>query len=178
MMARAALMLAGLAALSLGGCSEVDFMDTLGIGKNVPDERLVATNPPLSVPPDLRLPPPGRGGADAGAAAYGDAGAGTTLTTPPGDATTAATAPANPPAGAGTAGGAATTTTAAQPATTQPANDRYAIYRKHGINPYKADGTPKSVVELNRELSAKILEEKKRRNPNYGTIFNIGSIFE
>jgi hypothetical protein len=47
-----------------------------------------------------------------------------------------------------------------------------------GVNPLNPDGTKKSSNEINEELRQRRLEEERRRNPNYGTIFNIGSLFE
>jgi hypothetical protein len=48
---------------------------------------------------------------------------------------------------------------------------------KYGISKYKPDGTLKTSAELNAELRKAILAEKRRANPNYGTIRNIGAIF-
>ncbi len=50
-------------------------------------------------------------------------------------------------------------------------------YAKYGISKTNPDGTPKSKHVLQTELRAAILAEKRRNNPNYGTIFNIGEIF-
>jgi hypothetical protein len=165
------IVLAGLAA-GLGACSETAFMDTLGIGKNVPDERLVATNPPLSVPPDLRLPPPGQGTAATdsaqAAARNGD------LATPPADATAAAYASARPAAPATQTAARAAPGTTTSPGATKGPDD---IFARYGISRYHPDGREKTIAELNRELAEKIKEEKRRKNPNYGTIFNIGELF-
>lgn len=79
---------------------------------------------------------------------------------PAGDDTQAASIP--PPAD-----GAAT-------ASTTPAPD---IYAKYGISKTNPDGTPKEKAQLYKELRAAQLAEKRRTNPNYGTIFNIGNIF-
>ncbi len=160
-----------LAALFVAGCSETDVMDIMGAGKNVPDERLVRTNPPLSVPPDLRLPPPGQGGSDAAASTMAATSPTDNLITPP----------------QGTPAGAAPdirTASAQNPAEAAPQDDGtlkgdfYDVYRKKGISLYHPDGRRKTIAELNRELQKKIIEEKRRKNPNYGTIFNIGSIFK
>ena len=43
-------------ALALAACSNVS--QSLGLGKNAPDEFAVVRNPPLSLPPDLTLRPP------------------------------------------------------------------------------------------------------------------------
>jgi hypothetical protein len=50
------LAVAVIAALALGGCSNIK--NKLGFGKNSPDEFAVATRAPLTVPPDFRLRPP------------------------------------------------------------------------------------------------------------------------
>jgi hypothetical protein len=50
-------------------------------------------------------------------------------------------------------------------------------YAKYGISKTHADGTPKTPQELSAELKAAILAEKRRSNPGYGTIRNIGAIF-
>jgi hypothetical protein len=53
-------------------------------------------------------------------------------------------------------------------------DDTLAFYN---ISKLKPDGTAKNTAELNRELTAAMKAEKRRTNPNYGTIFNIGEIF-
>jgi hypothetical protein len=50
-------------------------------------------------------------------------------------------------------------------------------FTKYGISKTNPDGTPKNPQQLNKELKAAILAEKRKNNPGYGTIFNIGSIF-
>jgi hypothetical protein len=51
------------------------------------------------------------------------------------------------------------------------------IFAKYGISKTNPDGTPKTAQQLNRELSVALKAEKRRANPGYGTIRNIGSIF-
>src|ERR1700749_332981 len=46
----------GLSALLLAGCGEV--RESLGLGRNAPDEFAVVDRPPLSMPPDFDLRPP------------------------------------------------------------------------------------------------------------------------
>ncbi len=53
-------------------------------------------------------------------------------------------------------------------------DDTLAFYN---ISKTKPDGTAKSSAEINDELKVAIKAEKRRANPNYGTIFNIGEIF-
>ncbi len=47
----------------------------------------------------------------------------------------------------------------------------------YNISKIKPDGTEKTGAEINDELKRAIKAEKRRTNPNYGTIFNIGNIF-
>lgn len=61
---------------------------------------------------------------------------------------------------------------AAQPA--QPAGD---VYERYGISKVNADGTPKSPGQLREELRQKQIAENRAKNPSYGTIFNMGSIW-
>ena len=51
------------------------------------------------------------------------------------------------------------------------------IYAKYGISKTNPDGTEKPKGELWKELRAAQLAEKRQKNPNYGTIFNIGNVF-
>ncbi len=160
-----------LASALLGGCSETSFMDTLGVGKQSPDERLVSTNPPLTVPPDMQLRPPS--GTQTARQAQAAAPAPTLANPPaygsapatPAPARTMAATPAPPAAGNVDAQG-------------RPISSYDKIYIKHGIDVYNPDGTHKKTVELNRELAERIKAEKKAKNPNYGTIFNMGNIFK
>ena len=52
------------------------------------------------------------------------------------------------------------------------------VYTNAGISVYKPDGTRKSDDELRRELQQYHIAQKKAKNPNYGTVFNIGNIFK
>ena len=108
----------------------------------------------LTMPPDLRLPQPGTTAPapDPGAALSSQAA----LTAPP-------PAPSAP-------------STAAPPAAGTTAAD--SVYTQAGISLYKPDGTKKSDTELRNELQAYHLAQKKAKNPNYGTVFNIGNIFK
>lgn len=60
--------------------------------------------------------------------------------------------------------------------TTKPVTKDEAL-AKFGISKTKPDGTPKTANELDNELKAAVLAEKRKTNPNYGTIWNIGNIF-
>jgi hypothetical protein len=110
----------------------------------------------LTMPPDLRLPQPGTTAAapDPGAALSSQAA----LTAPP---------PAPVPSAPSTAAPPAAGTTAAD-----------SVYTQAGISLYKPDGTKKSDTELRNELQAYYVAQKKTKNPNYGTVFNIGNIFK
>jgi hypothetical protein len=63
---------------------------------------------------------------------------------------------------------------AAPPAARAPAVD---VYEKYGINKLKPDGTKKNDNVLREELRQAVIAEKRKTNPNYGTIRNIGQLF-
>jgi hypothetical protein len=69
---------------------------------------------------------------------------------------------------------AASATAVAPAAPAAPVQD---IYAKYNISKAKPDGTAKTREELQAELKKAMLAEKRRNNPNYGTIRNIGAIF-
>ncbi len=160
---------AALPALALAACAETTFQDTLGIGKSAPDETKVRTVQPLSVPPDLQLRPPS--GASSRVANADDTGASANtgaLAAPPTQAAPARALnrAAQPPAAPN------------GPGADKPSGDFYDIYRKHGISLYDENGKRKSITKLNTELGKKLKEERRRKNPRYGTIFNIDSIWK
>ncbi len=146
-----ATVLTGLAAISLAGCG-VSMRDYLE--KETPAQS-TAVRSDLTMPPDLRLPPPGT------TAPAPDPGAGlgdqVALTAPPPAAPSAPARAAPPAAGA----------TAAD-----------SVYTEAGISLTKPDGTRKTDAELRAELQQYYLAQKKAKNPNYGTVFNIGNIFK
>lgn len=174
----------------MSGCSGgAGVTDMLGMGKNVPDERAVRTHQVLAMPPDLTLKPPAPAGetgtanaaAEAAAAAVGSQalhtppeevlqnaqGAPTSRVAQPAPVQTAAVQPAPvvqaPAANATAAQGAA--------ASTQD------VYQQYGISRTNPDGTLKSEAQLASELKQKRLERERAKNPNYGSIWNIGNIF-
>jgi hypothetical protein len=51
------------------------------------------------------------------------------------------------------------------------------VYERNGISKVHVDGTPKSESELKAELKKVYLAKKQQTQPHYGTIFNIGNIF-
>jgi hypothetical protein len=157
----AGLALSLMAVLAVAGCSETKMQDLLGSGKDAtPDESQVRINRSLAMPPDLNLRPP-----SGEITEYGEpnkVASATPPVQPAMDQSSPApmqTAAAQPPAAAGT-----------EP----PQPD---IYQKYGISKVGADGKPKSQNQLYKELREAQLAEKRKANPNYGTIWNMGNIF-
>jgi hypothetical protein len=63
---------------------------------------------------------------------------------------------------------------------TAPATPRAApvdVYEKYGISKLNPDGTKKNDNVLREELRQAVIAEKRKTNPNYGTIRNIGELF-
>ena len=139
-----AAVLGGLALL-LAGCG--DSMRGY-LERDTPTET-AAVRQDLTMPPDLRLPPPGSAPAEPVAPAPANY-----------DTSLEATAPAP------------VAPVASTPSSPQ---DKYA---KAGISLTKADGTKKTDAELDAELRAYYLARKRQQNPNYGTVFNMGNIFK
>jgi hypothetical protein len=134
-------------ALSLAGCS-TGLLG--GGGSSAPTaEPQIQVNNQLAMPPDLSLAAPGSAPAPAPRPTYKSA----SLT---------------PPANDDVYGGGA----AAAPAA--PAVD---VYEKYGINKFNPDGTKKDDGKLRAELRQAVIAEKRKTNPNYGTIRNIGQLF-
>jgi hypothetical protein len=50
-------------------------------------------------------------------------------------------------------------------------------YEKYGISKLNPDGSKKDEGKLREELRLAVLAEKRRTNPNYGTVRNIGELF-
>lgn len=149
--------------LSLAGCSN----SMRGyLEKETPTETLTARQD-LTMPPDLRLPPPGTTTAppDPGVAAAAPATQSASLASPP----------LAPVAAAPKAAAPAVKTAAV---TTEAASGPDAIYTNAGISVFNPDGTRKSDQQLREELQAYYIAQKKARNPNYGTFMNIGNIFK
>ncbi len=108
----------------------------------------IQVNNQLAMPPDLSLAAPGT--APAPAPTYKSA----SLQTPPADDNLyGGSVPAAPRA---------------------PAVD---VYEKYGISKLKPDGTKKNDNVLREELRQAVIAEKRKTNPNYGTIRNIGQLF-
>lgn len=141
----------------LAGCGETQFADWMGAGKNAPDESSVRVNQSLAMPPDLQLRPPSNTVAEDGTLNTTMAASQAAAVPNPQVASTAA---ATPPAPASAAAA--------------PEQD---VYAKYGISKTNPDGTPKDKQILYKELKDAQMAEKRRANPNYGTIMNIGNIF-
>jgi len=153
----------------------------IGMSKDTPDERVVRTHQTLAVPPDLQLRPPSGESQTTGttnpyAQDAENSAQSVNLNNPPADGTYAPATtedlynePVSP------APGTQTSTAVAAPAPAPaPAVD---VYAKYGVSRTNPDGTEKSVNQLNSELRKKKLEQEQAKNPDYGTIFNIGDMF-
>lgn len=143
-----------LLALGLAGCGSASVSSIMG--DDAPSVQAARANADLSMPPDLRLHPPSEAAAYAAPAA----------TTPEATSTTSAalsTAPGTAAAGS-------------------PAADRAQIgddiFAKYGISKTNPDGTAKTPQQMQNELRAAMIAQKRQTNPAYGTIFNIGDIFK
>ena len=142
----------GLLALgfALSGCSSSGLLDKMGLRNSpAPQAPTVQTGNNLALPPDLQLRPPGA----------------VTQDYQPN------TVPAAPVQTASAEEGLYSTTPAYKPPVKRD------IYAEYGISRLKPDGTAKNDEELKTELKAAMLKRKREQNPNYGTIRNIGAIF-
>jgi hypothetical protein len=52
------------------------------------------------------------------------------------------------------------------------------VYERYGISKVGPDGKPKTENQLYKELREAQLAEKRKTNPNYGTIWNMGNVFK
>jgi hypothetical protein len=153
------------AALAVAGCSETKMQDLLGSGKDsTPDESQVRVNHNLSMPPDLNLRPP-----TGDVTEDGELNRVTQVQVPAQPAMDPAQ-PAPAPAPVKTA-----SATPAAPGTEPPKVDPY---EKYGISKVGPDGKPKTESQLYKELHDAQMAEKRKANPNYGTIWNMGNIFK
>ena len=155
------------AAVVLSGCSAGNLLS----GKAaVPQATSVPVGNQLALPPDLSLAAPGR----------------TTESYQPNGPVADTSADYGPDVDVGSNAGAEDSlygSSASAPGAVSSASpkrtggtldDTLAYYN---ISKTRPDGKMKSSADLNRELRAAILAEKRRTNPNYGTIRNIGNIF-
>jgi hypothetical protein len=150
-----------MAVLAVAGCSETKMQDLLGSGKDTtPDETQVRVNRNLAMPPDLSLRPP-----SGEITEYGEP-----------NKVASAAAPVEP--AMDQASQAPVQTAAAQPPASADAEPpKPDVYEKYGISKVGADGKPKSQNQLWKELREAQLAEKRKQNPNYGTIWNMGNVF-
>jgi hypothetical protein len=183
--------------LGLSGCGgETGLMDKLGMGKSPPDESQVVTHNQLALPPDLQLRQPANGVTDENQVPRA-----TTAAVPaaPPDAFVPPSVSAEQPAEVASTQTSAydtgaqklETTPGTGPAPTQISPVQSAqktnltgktaqqdAYQRFGISKTKPDGTAKTQSELDRELLEAVRAEKRKQNPNYGTVFNMGRIFK
>jgi hypothetical protein len=135
-------------ALALAGCS-TGLLG--GGGSSAPTAQpQIQVNNQLAMPPDLSLAAPGTANAPAPTKTYRSAG----LAPPSDDNLYDDAAP--------------------PPAARAPAVD---VYEKYGVNKLNPDGTKKNDNVLREELRQAVIAEKRKTNPNYGTIRNIGELF-
>jgi hypothetical protein len=64
------------------------------------------------------------------------------------------------------------------PDTANPSQPQGDVFAQNGISRYHPDGTAKTPGELHKELQDVYIAKKRQKNPNYGTVFNIGNIFK
>ncbi len=158
-----------LGAVVLAGCSEVAFKDAFDMGKVAPDETQVQQNRALTMPPDLQLRAPGGGAAPQAPVA---SSAPPVSTQPPqyGQVPPNAAQPqygTQPPP----------RQQASLPPATQPAAPVQDVYSRNGISRQRPDGTPKTNAELIDELRELKKKRQQEANPNYGTVFNLPSVW-
>ncbi|MGI9374078.1 MAG: hypothetical protein ACR2OJ_16445 [Hyphomicrobiales bacterium] len=172
-------------ALGIAGCSSTgdSLNDMMGLSKDVPDESQVRTNQALAMPPDLQLRAPSGEVTETGQPnPYAQTGTvQPPATTPPQTAYPAEpdyNAPVQNQQVATTQQQVATTQqqVAAAPQQVQP-NQAADVYAQHGISRYNPDGTEKDQGQLTKELRAAIQAKKRTQNKNYGTVFNVGELF-
>ena len=147
----------------VAGCSETGFQDVIGAGKYSPDETQVSVNEPLSVPPDLQLRPPSNEEPRQVASLPQTQAPASDLQQPQDIAEAPQDEPAAPQA----------QVPQQQVATNEPQD----AYARWGVSRHHPDGTEKSQIELNAEMREKREEMERQRDPNYGTIWNLGSIW-
>jgi hypothetical protein len=192
--------------LGLSACGGgAGLMDHLGMGKSAPDETQVVTNNSLALPPDLQLRQPANGVTDESQVPRAATTAAVPAAPP--DAFSAPSASDSQPSEVAGQPAEVTGTqtsaydTGAQQLETTPGTGsaptqispsiqstqktdlsgktpQENAYQKFGISKTKPDGTPKTRAELDRELLEAVRAEKRKQNPNYGTVFNMGRIFK
>jgi hypothetical protein len=141
-------------ATALSGCS----MGGLLSGKRgVPSEQNVQVGNQLAMPPDLSLASPGTQAAPAQSMAAADSIDETNVLD-----------------GSPVAKPGQMTRKEAALAAGNPQGD---IYDQYGISKLNPDGTKKEEWQLREELRKAIIAKKRKANPSYGTVMNIGGLF-
>jgi hypothetical protein len=139
-----------LSGLALGGCSTAGSI--LDPKSQVPVASNVPVGNSLAMPPDLALAQPGQ--------------------------TTDAYVPNGPVETAVDPSLAKPVKKAANMAPATPLPVKQDIYDEYGISKINPDGTPKTPDALKAELKVAMLKKKQQKKPGYGTIANIGAIFQ
>lgn len=154
-------------AVLLGGCST----GLLGGATRAvaPDQQRIAVGNQLTLPPDLQLKAP------TNTADGYQPNSGVGKPAEPSSNYDLASANDDGQISAGTTSGALYGNAGTAPSA--PAAKQQDVYAKYGISKFNADGSQKSDAQLKKELKAAMLEEKRRNNPGYGTVRNIGAIF-
>src|SRR5690606_14384346 len=135
------------AAVLLSACSTDGFNEAVGLAKTSPDETQVRTNQALALPPDYSLPPP----------------------LEPRDIADEAPAPVP----------VAQVETASTPQPTQIASASVppaAAAQANTISTVNPDGTPKTERQIQDELRAQKIAQRKAQNPSYGTWRNFWNV--
>ncbi len=141
-----------------------DINQVMGLNKAAPDESQVRVHQVLVMPPDYQLRPPADGSSP-------ETGVNNPLALPtigpggsvPNAPTQVANADPNVPGPQAITPG---TNPQQNPNTTH-----------HGVSTVNPDGTPKSRRQIVDEVNKKRIEEERKKDSSYGTIFNIGSLF-
>ncbi|MDE2446055.1 MAG: hypothetical protein KGO94_07740 [Alphaproteobacteria bacterium] len=139
-----------LSAIALGGCSTAGSL--LDPKSQVPQATNVQVGNALAMPPDLALAQPGQ--------------------------TTDAYIPNGPVAPADQTGLSKPVKQAAAKTPIAPIPVKQDLYDQYGVAKTNPDGTPRDRNVMQEELKAAMLKKKREKNPGYGTIANIGAIFQ
>ncbi len=143
-----------------------DINDVMGLNKAAPDESQVRVHQVLAMPPDYQLRPPIDGSSP-------ETGVNNPLALP--GITPGGTPPAiNQPTQVANADPNVPGPQAITPGNAPQQDPNTTTYGVSTVNP---DGTPKSRRQISDEINERRIEEKRKKNSSYGTIFNIGSLF-
>ena len=138
----------------------------MGLNKAAPDESQVRVHQVLAMPPDYQLRPPADGSSP-------ETGVNNPLALP--SITPGGTAPnLNQPTQVANADPNVPGPQAITPGNNPQQDPNTTTYGVSTVNP---DGTPKSRRQIIDEINKKRVEEERKKNSSYGTIFNIGELF-